>query len=115
MTISFSQVPSNLRTHGVYQEIDPSAANSGGGDNPKTLIVGQKITAGTAAAATPAQCTSLARAAVLGGLGSMLYRQAKAGFENDPFGEVWLLPLDDAAGGVQATGAIQVTAADTGN
>ena len=115
MTISFQKVPLNLRTHGVYQEIDPSAANSGGGDNPKTLIVGQKIAAGTAVANVPVQCTSLARATVLGGLGSMLYRQAKKVFENDPFGEVWLLPLGDAGGGVQATGTITVTAAATGN
>ena len=115
MTISFARVPSNLRTSGVYQEIDPSAANSGGGDNPKTLIVGQKRAAGTAVANVPVQCTSLARAITLGGLGSMLHRQMLRVVDNDPFGEVWLLPLDDAGGAAAATGTITITGPATAN
>ena len=48
MTISFNNIPKNIRTPGAYGEIDPSRALQGLVPNPhKVLILGQKIAAGT--------------------------------------------------------------------
>jgi len=106
MAIPFSQVPSTLRVPLFWAELDNSAA-AGGADKPKTLLLGQQTAAGSAAADTPVLVPNAIQAAGLFGEGSQVHRMALRYFENDPFGEVWAIPQDDAAG-TQATANITV-------
>lgn len=111
---SFTQIPSTLRVPLFWAEVDASAANSGGGDNPKTLIVGQKLAAGTAAANIPLAVTSAAMAETLFGFGSELHRAYLAYTRQDPLGEVWALPIADATG-TNASLSLTVTGPATEN
>lgn len=112
MTLPFSQIPSSLRVPLFWAELDPSQANSGGGDKPKSLIIAQKLSAGTAPANVPVQVTSPAMAATLCGTASDAHRMAISFFRNNPFGELWIIPVDDASG-TAATLELTVSAAAT--
>lgn len=112
MTIPFSQIPSNLRVPLFYAEVSNSQANTSG-FNQRTLIIGQKLSGGTATANTPVLCSSVPQAATLGGVNSMLHLMMKEYRKGDSFGEVWLLPLSDDGSAVAATGSINFTAAPT--
>ncbi len=97
MTIPFNNIPANMRVPLFWVEVDNSAA-SGGAGNPKSLLVGGMVAAGTAAADTAVQVASVGQARDLFGVGSQLHRMAIRYFENDPFGELWCIPVADAVG-----------------
>lgn len=78
-TVAFTDIPSGLRTPGVYQEIA-----SGGTPSTSTIwyILGHVTSAGSLAAAGIADCSSLDDATTLCGAGSQLremYRVARKG------------------------------------
>lgn len=53
MSISFNTIPSNIRTFGQYIEVDNSRAVRGLPGQPHVaLIIGQRLSTGTVAAAT---------------------------------------------------------------
>jgi phage tail sheath gpL-like len=107
-------IPSNLRIPFVAVEFDPSRAQQGPALLAyRALIIGQKISAGTATANTLVKVTSADQVATLAGRGSMLHRQAKAWFANNAFTETWLGVLDDNGAGVAATGTLTVTGPST--
>lgn len=112
MAISFNNIPSNIRVPLFYAEVDNSRAGFFQQNN-RTLIVGQKLSAGSAAANVPVFCSSQDQARSLAGIGSVLERMVGAYRANDGFGEVWILPLDDAGPGVQASGSIAVSGTAT--
>jgi phage tail sheath gpL-like len=112
MTVPFQQIPSNLRVPLFYAEVNNSQANTGG-QSQRALIIGQITSAGAAPANIPLRCLGAADAITQGGAGSMLALMAQAYLANDPFGEVWYLPLADAGGSTAATGSIAFTAAPT--
>lgn len=110
MSISFNSIPSNQREPFVAVEFDSSKAQQAPAElQYKAIIIGQKITAGTATADTLYKVTSVDQAITLGGRGSMLHRQALAWFASNKSTEVWLGVLADDAGGTAATGTIVVT------
>jgi phage tail sheath gpL-like len=110
MSISFNQVPSNLRTPFVAVEFDNSRAAKGPALLAyRALLIGQKIAAGTATADTIVQCTSEKQAATLCGRGSQLHLMARAWFRVNKSTELWLLVLADNGAGVAATKTITVT------
>ncbi len=92
MTVSFSNIPSNLRVPLFYVEVDNSMANSAT-ETQRTLLIGQMTAAGTATAGTAYRCSSASMAAGLCGEGSMLHTMLMAYLKNDSYGETWLLPL----------------------
>lgn len=112
MTIPFSKIPANWRLPLFYVEFDNSQANTATFQQ-RTLLIGQKITAGNAVADVPVICSGVADAKTKCGVGSMLASMMDYYRKNDPVGEVWILPLADAGGGVKATGTITFTAAAT--
>lgn len=114
MPVSFNNIPSNIRVPLFYAEVDNSRAGYFQQQN-RTLIIGQKLVAGTAPANIPVFCSSQDQARSLFGIGSMLDRMVGAYRQNDQFGEVWCLPLDDNGSGVQATGTVTVTGPATGS
>lgn len=112
--VPFSNIPSNLRVPLFYAEVDNSHANTGQ-QTQQALLIGQMQTSGSAVANTPVICRGAADAAALCGQGSMLAAMAAAYRASDPFGELWLLPLDDATGAVAASATLAFTAAPTVN
>lgn len=115
MTVPFNTIPSNLRVPLFYAEVDNSQANSGA-QTQRTLIIGQITSAGNAVPGLPVLGTGKADAKAKGGPGSMLALMVAAYVDSDSFGEVWFLPMADAAGAVAATGSVKFsgTPTDTG-
>lgn len=108
MTVPFSNIPANVRVPLFYAEVDNSQA-SYFEQNNRTLLIGQKVAVGTAAANAPVLVARTDEAKALFGEGSMLARMHEVYRKNDDFGEVWCIPLVDDAAGVAATGTVTVT------
>jgi phage tail sheath gpL-like len=73
------------------------------------LLLGQKTSAGTAAANTLHRVTTADQLVALAGRGSMLHRMALAYFAGNRSTETYVGVLEDDATGVAATGTITVT------
>ena len=112
-------IPLDIRTPGSYIEIDPSRAVAGLPTQARRLLVmGQRLTTGTVAAAVPTRITNPAQAVTAFGRGSMLARMLAALFAGDgQYTDVWAVALDDAVSGVAAVKTVTiagtVTAAGT--
>lgn len=108
--VPFENIPENIRVPLFYGEF-----RSGGTpftNNARLLLIGQKLSTGSAPAGQPILATDNAVAG-LGGAGSMLAQMHAVARKNAPIQEIWWLPLDDLAGGVKATGTITVGGAPT--
>ena len=112
MAISFNQVPQGALVPFTYVEIDPSRAGSGGAAF-RTLLIGQRLAAGTVAAEVPVPVGSALQARTLFGAGSMLALMCEAFRRQNPVGQLWGVALSDAAGAVQGTTLITVSSAAT--
>jgi phage tail sheath gpL-like len=114
MTISFQEIPSNLRVPFVSVEFDASQASQGPALLPyRALVIGQKRSTGTAAANSLTRVTSADQVLALAGRGSILHRQAIAWFASNRVTETWIGVLDDNAAGVAPSGTITVTGTAT--
>lgn len=105
MSLAFSHIPANLRVPLFYAEVDNSQANSGQ-QTQRALIIGQITSDGSAPAGIPFLSQGASDAIAKGGQGSMLAIMTAAYRASDDFGELWCLPLADAAGAVAAAGSI---------
>jgi phage tail sheath gpL-like len=103
--IPFRNIPATLRLPGSYFELDNSQANTAQA-NQRALIIGQITAAGIAVPNVPIISGGVGDANTQGGASSQLANMLAAYRLNDSFGEVWYLPLADAAGAVAATGTI---------
>jgi phage tail sheath gpL-like len=109
MAITFNEIPANLRVPGVRVEVDPSGAVRGLAGYPvKVLVLGQKLSTGSATAAVPVQVFDAAQAVGLFGQHSQLTRMFEALKRADPWTPTYAIPLADLTGGVQATGTITI-------
>ncbi|HWX48125.1 MAG TPA: phage tail sheath subtilisin-like domain-containing protein [Roseomonas sp.] len=108
--IDFSHYDITNRVPGVYAEVDPSGANTGSAIL-RALIIGQGETGKVSAAqaGVPVIYSGQADAEALYGARSPLAMMTKVYRLADPFGELWHLPLADAAGGAAATGTLALT------
>jgi len=111
--ISFDSIPDALRLPGVYIEFDPSLAGNAV-FQAKILLTGQRLAAGTKAAASLARVTSVDQAEAFYGRGSMLAEMLKHLKAANRFIETWAIPLDDDSAGVAASGQITLTGPATG-
>lgn len=114
MTINFTYYDVNNRVPGVYVEMDPSQANTAT-HLQNSLVVGQKTAAGSATPEHAVLVESKAQIIELCGQGSMLANMASRYVDRDPFGPLYILPLDDNPAGAVATGEIKVDTAPTAN
>ncbi|MGO0628719.1 phage tail sheath subtilisin-like domain-containing protein [Pseudomonas sp. SAR267] len=108
MSVSFSNIPSDIRVPLFYAEVDNSMANSGA-SSLRRLIIGQVND--DADGPEIGQLTLVSRtseAKDIGGVGSMLASMHARWRAIDVAGEVWCLPLKVATG-VAATGTVTVT------
>ncbi|WP_186122313.1 phage tail sheath subtilisin-like domain-containing protein [Burkholderia gladioli] len=113
-TIPFQVIPSNLRLPGAYFELDNSQANTGA-TTQRALVIGQITAVGTATPNVPLICGGIGDAQAAGGANSMLANMIAAYRLNDTIGEVWMLPIADAAGATAAAGEITITASPSAN
>ncbi|MFM0135096.1 phage tail sheath subtilisin-like domain-containing protein [Caballeronia grimmiae] len=114
MTIPFKQIPQNIRVPLFYAEIDNSHANSAVA-NQRALLIGPMTSAGVATPNVPLISAGTGDANLQAGVNSVLALMTSAYRANDQFGELWYLPVQDAAGAVAATGTIAFTSAPTAN
>lgn len=108
MAINFTFYPTSNRVPGVFVEMDPSQANTAT-VLQNTLLIGQITTGGTAVSNHPVLIESKAQLATLCGAGSMLGNMGSRYLDRDPFGPLYILPIEDEAAAVAATGTIVVT------
>ncbi len=103
-------IPNNLLTPFTAVEIDASQASQGPSIlSYSALMIGQRLTSGSAAANTIVPCASVADAILKAGRGSMLHRQAIAWFAVNTSVPLYLGVLDDDGAGVAASGTITVS------
>lgn len=103
MVVPFNQIPGNVRVPLFYAEFNPGSAPYQ--SISRLLLIGQKLSGGSAVADTPIQVTQ--NETGLAGAGSMLEAMHKIARKNAPFQEIWWLPLADS-GSTKATGTITV-------
>ena len=108
MAINFTYYPTSNRVPGVYVEMDPSQANTAT-VLQNTLVIGQIAIDGTAVSNQPVLIESKAQLLTLCGKGSMLNAMGARYLDRDPFGPLYILPVEDDAAAVAATGTIVVT------
>src|SRR3990167_3230020 len=116
--MAFAQIPSAIRVPAAYFESAPAAAQTPSGTQ-KTLLIGQKVAAGPAVANVPILVTSDGDAIAQFGRRSILRHTYLRYAANDPYAEIWALPVDDNGAGVPNAVVITVlgtaTAAGTLN
>lgn len=114
MSISFNQVPANLRVPFLYAEFDNENAVQGPSTQPyRTLMIGPRLASGTKAALSKNLITSYEQAKEYFGDGSLLAEMAGGYLQNNKVNELWCVPMDDAVAGVASTGSIQLTGTPT--
>ncbi len=114
MSISFNQVPIDIRVPGQYIEIDNSQAFRGLSGMPtKVLVIGQMLAAGTADALEPYLITSVDQGKELFGIGSQLAHMLEKFKGANSYIEVHAIAQEDDGGGNAATGKITIGGAPT--
>ena len=113
MAITFNQVPADALVPFTYVEIDPSRAGAGGAAF-RSLLIGQRLAAGSVAEATPTPIGGVLDGRAKFGAGSQLALMIAAFRRQNPQGQLWGVALDDAAGSAAATTTITVSSAATG-
>src|SRR5690348_9666505 len=110
MTISFNSIPADIRTFGQFVEFDSSRAVQGLPGMPfKVLLIGQRLSTGTVAAATPFQVPSADYGEAAAGRGSILAGMILAFKKANPYTELWAVGLADDGAGTQGTQTLTVT------
>ena len=111
MALKFNNIPDSIRTPGSFAEVDNSRALQGLSQNPhKALILGQKLSAGTAPIEILKSITSDGLADGFFGVSSVLARMCNKFKENNPNTELHAIALSND-GGVVATGLIKFESA----
>lgn len=112
--IPFKNVPQNIRTPLFFAELDASHANTATA-NQRALLIGPMLATGIATPNVPLISSGVGDAGVQAGVNSVLALMTAAYRANDQFGELWYLPVQDAAGATAASGSIAFTSAPTAN
>lgn len=104
MSISFNQVPANVRVPFMFVEFDSSKAQQGPALLQfKTLVMGQRLSSGTVLEHVPTLVSSEADARKYFGAGSQLHGMLAKYFTGDKVTQVVAIAADDHASGVAAT------------
>lgn len=113
-TIVFNEIPYDWRVPGTYLEVRPNYATIGLVPFPsKLLIIGQKLSAGTAAANTPQLITRPDQANALFGVGSVAADMVNTALKADPTSTITAIGVADAGGATKATGTVVITGTQT--
>ena len=113
--IPFATIPSNTRLPLFFAEVNNSQANSSGGINQRTLIIGQMTAAGNGVANVPIISAGVGDGQTKYGQNSNLASMLASYRQGDNFGEVWCLPLADDSTAAAATNTITISGVPTAN
>lgn len=112
--VAFASIPSSIRKPGKYFEFNTSlAVRTLPGNLQKTLIVGQRLAAGTIPANTVVEVFSDVEAATFFGRGSVAHLMARAALQANNYLALSMITLDDAAAAIAATATVTVTGTAT--
>lgn len=112
--IAFSQIPASIRKPGKYAEFNTAlAVRTLPGNLQKTLIVGQRLAAGTVAANTVVDVFSDVQAAEYFGRGSIAHLMVRAALKANMYLSLQVLAMDDAGASVAATNTVTITGTAT--
>lgn len=112
--VSFDKIPSSTRKPGVYVEFNTKlAVRNLPGNRQRTLIIAQKMAAGSLAALTLTDVFSDVDAAVACGYGSQIHRMVRAALVANPYANISVVALDDVAGGTLASFPVTIAGAPT--
>jgi phage tail sheath gpL-like len=107
MSISFNNIPDTIRTPGAYAEVDNSRALQGLAQNPhKVLILGQKLSTGSAAFDQLIAITQNDMGDGFFGAGSVLARMCSKFKDNNPNTELYAMCIGSGIAGAAAGGSI---------
>ncbi len=113
--ITFNSIPIDIRTPGQFVEVDNSKAVRGlPAMNRRILVIGNRLSSGTAAAGELKRINAGSEAAGYFGRGSVLHEMLVAARNANKTSDIWAIGLDDLAGGVAATKTVTVTGNATG-
>ena len=107
MSVSYPNIPSNLRVPLFWAEMDNSEANTTQDSGP-SLLIGFASTDSTIAKNQLTIMPSAALAGKVAGRGSQLACMVAKYRAIDPFGELWVIAVDEPEGDV-ATGTLTIT------
>jgi len=106
MSITFDNIPSNIRKPGRYSEYNASLASQGLPENAKKVVIlGQKTSTGTGVSNVPVKVFSSSDADLYGGAGSVVALAARAALKANPNIQLSIVPIPDATGS-QAAGTV---------
>lgn len=113
--ISFDQIPSSIRKPGKYFEFNTKlAVRTLPGNRQETLIVAQKLAAGSQAAGAAVEVFGDDEAAEYFGEGSIAHLMVRAALTANPYLALSVIAMDDAAGSAAAAGTITLAGTATG-
>lgn len=108
--IAFDNIPASIRKPGKYFEFNTKlAVRTLPGNLQRTLIVGQRIAAGTVAAGVVVDIFSDSEAATYFGQGSQLHLMCRAAIKANPYLALQAIAMDDAGAGVLASSTVTLT------
>ncbi|HHR6347974.1 TPA: phage tail protein, partial [Providencia alcalifaciens] len=100
MTVTFDTIPSSIRKPGKYFEFNTRMATRTLPGNPQTLlIIGLMLSSAQASPLTPIDIYDDAAAAVAFGAGSLAHIMAKAAIEANPYLQLQVMGIEEAAAG----------------
>lgn len=108
--ISFDSIPSSIRKPGKYFEFNTKlAVRTLPGNLQKTLIVGQRLAAGTVLDNVPTDVFSTVQAADFFGRGSIAHLMVLSALMTNPYLALTVIALDDAGGSIAGTQTLTFT------
>jgi phage tail sheath gpL-like len=112
--IAFQNIPSSVRKPGVYVEFNTrSAVRNLPGNRQTTLIVAQRIAAGSVPALTLTNVFSDLDAALMFGYGSQAHRMVEAALQTNRYANLSVIAVDDAGGATATSWPITAAGAAT--
>ena len=112
--IEFEKIPNSIRKPGRYLEFNTSlAVRTLPANRQKMLIMAQRLATGTIAALKPTAVFSDADAALYFGEGSMAHLMVRAAIKANPYLDLTVCAMDDAAGSAAASGTVTIANAAT--
>ena len=114
ITLAFEEIPYDWREPGTFVEIRPNYRNLGALGYPaRALLIGQKLSTGSATVAVPQRITRGDQGAALFGAGSVLADMCAAFRAANTTSDVYAIALADPAGGTAAAGSLVLTGSPT--
>lgn len=108
--IAFEQIGASIRKPGAYAEFNTKlAVRTLPGNLQKTLILGQRMAAGTVLAGVATDVFSDTDAATYFGQGSLAHLMVKAALQANPYLSLQVIAMDDAGAGIAATKTVTLT------